>query len=196
MQTLKLRDNDLAELPPELAQLQNLRALDLGGNPRLQAVEAIAREKGVPGVFDYLRDLHDDPQPTFKLKVLLAGPSMAGKTSVRNRMMGRPEAEVLADADTERTIGLDIAQVVLPDPQGRAPRGIVLVVYDAGGHDEYQEMQQVFVTTDTLYILLWNVAKRPVEGQDERAFQREMVAQQVQWAQIIQSCAPGSTVRI
>ena len=86
--------------------------------------------------------------------------------------------------------------VVLPDPQGRAPRGIVLIVYDAGGHDEYQEMQQVFVTTDTLYILLWNVAKRPVEGQDERAFQREMVSQQVQWAQIIQSCAPGSTVRI
>ena len=110
--------------------------------------------------------------------------------------MRLPEAKVLADADTERTIGLDIAQVVLPDPQGRAPRGIMLVVYDAGGHDEYQEMQQVFVTSDTLYILLWNVAKRPVEGQDERAFQREMVAQQVQWAQIIQSCAPGSTVRI
>ena len=193
---LSLRDNDLAELPLELAELRGLATLDLGGNPRLQAVAAIARDKGVSAVFDYLRDLHDDPQPTFKLKVLLAGPSMAGKTSVRNRMMGLPEAEVLADADTERTIGLDIAQVVLPDPQGRAPRGIVLVVYDAGGHDEYQEMQQVFVTTDTLYILLWNVAKRPVEGQDERAFQREMVSQQVQWAQIIQSCAPGSTVRI
>ena len=57
-------------------------------------------------------------------------------------------------------------------------------------------MQQVFVTTDTLYILLWNVAKRPREGQDEQAFAREMVGQQVQWAQLIQSCAPGSTVRV
>jgi hypothetical protein len=192
---LSLRDNELAELPIELAELQNLKVLRLGGNPQLQTVAAIAAEKGTTAVFDYLRDLHDDPQPCFKLKVLLAGASMAGKTSIRNRLMGRPEEEVLADADTERTIGLDIAQVVLPDPQGRAPRGILLIVYDAGGHDEYQEMQQVFVTTDTLYILLWNLAKRPAEGQDERAFQREMVAQQVHWAQIIQSCAPGSTVR-
>jgi hypothetical protein len=195
LQTLSLRDNELAELPIELAELQNLKVLQLGGNPQLQTVAAIAAEKGIPGVFDYLRDLHDDPQPCFKLKVLLAGASMAGKTSIRNRLMGRPEEEVLADADTERTIGLDIAQVVLPDPQGRAPHGILLIVYDAGGHDEYQEMQQVFVTPDALNFLVWDLAKRPAEGQEEQAFQREMVAQQVHWAQIIQSCAPGSTVR-
>ena len=194
---LSLRDNDLAELPPELAQLRRLATLDLAGNPRLQAVEAICHEKGVSAVFDYLRDLHDDPQPTFKLKVLLAGPSMAGKSSILNRLLGLPEAEVLTDADTERTIGLNIAPgVVLLDPEGRAPHGIVLVVYDAGGHDEYQEMQQVFVTPNTANLLLWNVARRPAEGQDVRSFERERVAQQVQWAQIIQSCAPGSTVRI
>ena len=108
--------------------------------------------------------------------------------------MGR--AKVLAEKDTERTIGLYIAPgVALPDPQGRAPHGILLIVYDAGGHDEYQEMQQVFVTPDALNFLVLDLAKRPAEGQEEQAFQREMVAQQVHWAQIIQSCAPGSTVR-
>ena len=194
LQTLSLRDNELAELPIELAELQNLKVLRLGGNPQLQTVAAIAAEKGTTAVFDYLRDLHDDPQPCFKLKVLLAGASMAGKTSIRNRLMGR--AKVLAEKDTERTIGLDIAPgVALPDPQGRAPHDILLIVYDAGGHDEYQEMQQVFVTPDALNFLVWDLAKRPAEGQEEQAFQREMVAQQVHWAQIIQSCAPGSTVR-
>ena len=113
-----------------------------------------------------------------------------------NRLLGLPEAQVLTDADTERTIGLNIAPgVVLLDPEGRAPHGIVLVVYDAGGHDEYQEMQQVFVTPNTANCLVWNLAKRPAEGQDARAFEREMIDQQVHWAQIIQSCAPGSTVR-
>ena len=136
---------------------------------------------------------NDDPQPVFALKMLLAGPSMAGKTSLKNYLMGL--AKVLADKDTERTIGLEIARVVLPDPRGRARRGIELNLYDAGGHDEYQEMQQVFVTPNTLYLLLWNVAKRPDEGQDARSFEREMVAQLVRWALIIQSCAPGSTVR-
>jgi hypothetical protein len=193
LQNLDLRDNDLAELPPEVTELGRLRVLRLEGNAQLQTVASIASSKGVSAVFDYLRDLHDDPQPTFKLKVLLAGPSMAGKTSVKNRLMGR--AKVLADADTERTIGLDIASgVVLPDPQGRAPHGIILVVYDAGGHDEYQEMQQVFVTPGGLCVLMWNVAKRAEEGEDEEEFVRKMVAEQVHWAQIIQSCAPGSTV--
>ena len=54
-------------------------------------------------------------------------------------------------------------------------RGINLVVYDAGGHSEYQEMQQVFVTPNTLYLLLWNVSKQPLEGQDPQVFRREMV---------------------
>ena len=131
--------------------------------------------------------------PIVSAEVAFAGRSNAGKSSVLNRLLGR--AKVLTDAETERTIGLEIARVVLPDPQGRAPGGVVLVVYDAGGHDEYQEMQQVFVTPNTLYLLLWDLAKRPAEGQDAQAFRREKVAQQVQWAQLIQSCAPGSTVR-
>eukprot|EP01043_Picozoa_sp_COSAG02_P006526 COSAG02_NODE_187_length_30377_cov_3.636271_3_plen_416_part_00 len=197
LQWLSLRDNDLDELPLGLTELRRLAVLLLGGNPQLLREEAIAHEEGVSAVFDYLRDLHDDPQPTFKLKLLLAGPSMAGKSSVKNRLMDLPEADVLADADTERTIGLDIVpEVVLADPQGRAPHpGITLSVYDAGGHDGYREMLQVFVTEDMVSLLLWNLARRPSEGQDEETFERESVAQQVQWAQIIQSCAPGSTVR-
>ena len=147
--------------------------------------------RGVRGVFDYLRDLHDDPRPSFALKLVLAGPSMAGKTSLLNALRLR-EAR-LTDADSGRTIGLDIERLTLHDP--RAPGGLRLLCYDAGGHDEYQEMQQVFVTQNTLYLLLWNVAKQPAEGQDVRSFERERVAQQVRWAQIIQSCAPGSTVR-
>ena len=55
-------------------------------------------------------------------------------------------------------------------------------------------MQQVFVTPNGLFMLLWNVAKRPAEGEDEEAFERAMVAEQVHWALIIQSRAPGSTV--
>ena len=53
---------------------------------------------------------------------------------------------------------------------------------------------QRFVTPDGLCVLMWNVAKRPEEGEDEEEFERKMVAEQVHWAQIIQSCAPGSTV--
>jgi GTPase SAR1 family protein len=82
---------------------------------------------------------------------------------------------------------------VLRDPSGRATR-VVFLVYDAGGHDEYQEMHQIFVTGDTLYLLVWNLAKLPRPGQSERELQRELVEQQAAWATLIQTVAPGSMV--
>ena len=48
-------------------------------------------------------------------------------------------------------------QVVLSDP--RSPGDLQLTAYDAGGHEEYQEMHSIFLTKETLYLLLWNVAQ-------------------------------------
>ena len=69
--------------------------------------------------------------------------------------------------------------------------GIVFLAYDAGGHDEYQEMLQSFFTPDTLYILVWNVALPDSESGTTVA---KMEEQQASWASLIQTCAPGSTV--
>ena len=126
--------------------------------------------------------------------MLLAGPSMAGKSSLLRTLRGSEQR--LTDAATERTIGLDIERVALPDPSGRAPRGIELLCYDAGGHDEYREMHGLFVTPQTLYVLVWNLAARPQEevGEDAEAFAERTVQTLASWATLIQGCAPGSTV--
>ena len=126
LEAVDLRDNDLAELPLALLEgLPRLRRLRLEGNRRLEREAAILEERGVPGLRGYLRDLHDDPKPTFKLKLLLAGPSMAGKSSLARALMG--EARRLTDAVTERTIGLEIVRFVLPDPRGRALAGVEFI---------------------------------------------------------------------
>ena len=126
LEAVDLRDNDLAELPLALLEgLPRLRRLRLQGNRRLEREAAILEERGLPGLRGYLRDLHDDPKPTFKLKLLLAGPSMAGKSSLARALMG--EARRLTDAVTERTIGLEIVRFVLPDPRGRAPAGVEFI---------------------------------------------------------------------
>ena len=85
----------------------------------------------------------------------------------------------------ERTIGLDIQRCVLDDPKGRAPSGVELLAYDAGGHDEYQEMLKPFVTEATLNVLLCPVAE------EITATLREQI---VRWALTIQGSAPGSTL--
>eukprot|EP01043_Picozoa_sp_COSAG02_P066053 COSAG02_NODE_10157_length_2007_cov_1.589099_1_plen_563_part_01 len=190
LQTLKLQDNDLAELPPELLELQRLTAIELDGNPRLRAVSQIAKEKGTQGVFDYLRDLHDDPQPAFVLKLFVAGSSMAGKSSLLRALMRK--ADTLTARD-ERTIGLDIEELVLPDPHGRAPEGVTFLAYDSGGHDEYQEVQQSFHTPNTLYLLLWDISK-PHPGPNMQAEPEMIIQKLVRLAAQIQTCAPGSKV--
>ena len=55
-------------------------------------------------------------------------------------------------------------------------------------------MHSIFVTTNTLYVLVWNLALQPSNGQDPVTFAREMVEEQVHWATLIQTCAPGSRV--
>ena len=57
-----------------------------------------------------------------------------------------------------------------------------------------QEMQQIFVTPDSIYAQLWDLARKPKDGQDVASHWKEMVAQQVHWAMLIQACAPGSSV--
>ena len=175
LQTLDLRDNDLAELPPELTELVRLRDLRLEGNAQMQTSPSpVARA---------CRRLRLPARPARRPAARVHAQSAAGgasmsKTSVKNWKPARG-----ASAGGRRhgaPIGLEIARQMLPDSRGRARRGM-FVVYDVGGHDEYQEMRQVFVTPNTLYLLLWNVAKQPAEGQDVR-LERERVAQQVRWA--------------
>ena len=57
-------------------------------------------------------------------------------------------------------------------------------------------MQQIFVTPDTIYAQLWDLARKPKDGQDVVSHWKEMVAQQVYWAMLIQACAPGSSVSV
>ena len=57
-------------------------------------------------------------------------------------------------------------------------------------------MQQIFVTPDSIYAQLWDLARKPKDGQDVESHWKEMVAQQVHWAMLIQACAPGSSVSV
>ena len=54
-------------------------------------------------------------------------------------------------------------------------------------------MHASFLSKNTLYILLWDLSK-PQPGEDAAAVTDEMVRKQCEWATLIQTCAPGSTV--
>eukprot|EP01051_Picozoa_sp_SAG22_P005276 SAG22_NODE_307_length_12666_cov_761.250259_10_plen_1050_part_00 len=188
LEKLDLRDNSITSLSMELLQLTRLTELALTGNSALRSVAEIGVSAGVEGVFAYLQDLYDDPEASFSLKVMLGGPTMAGKSSLLRALMRK--AVTLTAVDV-RTVGLDIERLVLEDP--RALEGVRFLIYDAGGHDGYQEMHQPFVTEKTLYVIVWDVSY-PRPGDDAFAVTEDIVRKQAQWATLIQTCAPGSTV--
>jgi GTPase SAR1 family protein len=186
LRSLQLSGNALTALPVELLQLEQLADLGLANIDSLSRTAALYDGGGVAAVFNFLRDLYDDPTPAFSLKLMLLGPSQAGKSSLLRCLLDPTSAEAeRLTSQAERTIGLDIKVVTLPDPQGRAPDGIELQAYDAGGHDEYQEMLNSFLTDEALCVLLGSV---------KQAVSPQLRAQMVQWVTSIQTCAPGSKV--
>ena len=112
----------------DLTSLHRLRTLDLSDMPPLRDLAELSRAQGAQAVLAFLKDAHDDPQRAFSLKVVLAGPSCAGKSSLLQAMLGKDESDRLVDED-RRTIGIDVEHMDLSDqrcePDQRGVRFLV-----------------------------------------------------------------------
>eukprot|EP01047_Picozoa_sp_COSAG01_P015044 COSAG01_NODE_745_length_13872_cov_40.816525_7_plen_3569_part_00 len=189
----------LSKLPLELQNLTGLRRLDLSGCPLLTQEHRIYEDAcsqatmvhkeeystlpGVRAVIAYLRDYYaDEPTRQYLLKLVLIGPTMAGKTSL---IYGLKHGKArLADKDTERTIVLHVDRWKVTDTEMRSQGHLIeVVVYDCGGHSEYQDMLQPFFSDGALYLLAWDLSKP-----------EPPVSQLRHWISCVQSCAPGSIV--
>ena len=194
--SLDISDNDIDHLPWELLALTKLTKLDLKGNNRLRTVSEINEQAGVPGVFRYLRDLYrDEPTWSYSLKIVLAGPSMAGKSSLLNGLVAGEARLTTADG---RTVGLDIKMLQLDDHRRRTHNGLKLrfSCYDAGGHDEYADVHNLFFSLDALYMLLCDLSTPRPDDADKASQIEDIVSKLVQWATSIQAYAPGSVVQM
>eukprot|EP01050_Picozoa_sp_SAG11_P004316 SAG11_NODE_273_length_11315_cov_38.599412_5_plen_1009_part_00 len=180
---LCLSDNpQLTSLPAVVGRLEHLTRLDIDGCPGLATLHTLQEKGGLAAVQGFLRDLANWQGPLLRvsLKVVLVGPTEAGKTSLLRALMFG-EQRKLADKDTERTIGLDIYRLVLGHLGNGVP--IELVVYDAGGHGEYQELMQAFFSSDALYLLFWDISKPLLQP---------IAAELSRWVALIASSAPGA----
>ena len=141
LEELHLYNNDIDRLPWGLLHLRRLRTLDIDENPRLRQEEALLgfRNDNVAALFGYLRDLYgggEQPARRYRFKLVLAGPTMAGKTSLAAALREGARAR-LADADTGRTIGLAIKELRMRDPRVRGGGGLLRGnIFDAGGHEQ------------------------------------------------------------
>jgi GTPase SAR1 family protein len=189
---LHLQNNRIMQLTPELCDLKRLQTLKVADNPGLGVVSKLGESGGVAAILGFLRDFFSDEHTvcSYSMKLIVAGPSMAGKSSLVAKLFEKKAALTTPD---ERTIGLDILRIVIPDPFGRAPNGVEFLTYDTGGHDEYQEMNQPFMSLAGI-LLAFDASRPRADDQDKAAVFERTLEQLVVLAMSIQACTPGAKV--
>ncbi|XP_078697542.1 uncharacterized protein LOC144925429 [Branchiostoma floridae x Branchiostoma belcheri] len=149
LEWLLLDDNSLEALPVEIAQLTNVSDLDVSGNPLIKPPAEVCSH-GINAIRKYFDELeHSEEEVSARLKVVVLGEKMAGKTSLV-QTLSRSQSSLTKEED--RTHCVEITQWAPDD-------NITFEVYDFGGHDVYHLTHQFFLTQGALNLLTVNLLK-------------------------------------
>ncbi|XP_019627980.1 PREDICTED: uncharacterized protein LOC109472615 isoform X1 [Branchiostoma belcheri] len=144
---LDLSLNSLDALPVEIAQLTNVSYIDVSRNPLIKPPAEVCRQ-GINAIRLYFDELeHSEEEVSARLKVVVLGKKMAGKTSLV-QTLNRGQSSLTENED--RTHCVEITQWAPED-------NITFEVYDFGGHDVYHLTHQFFLTQSALNLLTVNL---------------------------------------
>ena len=173
---LDLSDNDLTEIPDLLLDLTRLDELSLGGNPRLVSPPPEITSSGTQSVLTFLRARREGASRQWVSKLLVVGEGGVGKTSLIKAVLG--EQHDPAEATTH---GIRISDLTLQHP-AHSDVQMKLSTWDFGGQQIYHATHQFFLTSRSLFLLLWNSRLGWEQGRLHY------------WLDIIKSRAPESPV--
>ncbi len=148
--SLDLSYNQLTQLPSEIGELKNLTNFNLSGNPLFSPPPEII-SMGIKAILTYLNQSKTIEHNEAKL--ILVGDGEVGKTCLAHRLISD---EFLRNA--EITEGINISQWKFPAPSSGKSE-IKLNIWDFGGQEIYHATHQFFLTTRSLYILVWNARR-------------------------------------
>jgi small GTP-binding protein len=144
-----LSSNQLIQLPTEIGELKNLRALNLSDNSLTSPPPEIV-SMGAVQVVTYLKQLKESTENN-EAKLILVGNGGVGKTCLANWLIKNKFVE---DKITE---GINISEWVTSSPSRDSK--IKLNIWDFGGQEIYHATHQFFLTTRSVYLLVWNARK-------------------------------------
>jgi len=149
LSVLDLSKNQLTQLPSEIKELENLKILNLAGNPLTSPPPEIVA-MGLEAIFTYLKQTKNIEHNEAKL--ILVGNGGVGKTCLANRLR---TGKFVEEGITE---GINISEWSTSAP-GSENHKIKLNIWDFGGQEIYHATHQFFLTTRSIYLLLWNARK-------------------------------------
>ncbi|XP_069781668.1 malignant fibrous histiocytoma-amplified sequence 1 homolog isoform X2 [Narcine bancroftii] len=152
LEELVLQGNQIAILPDSFGKLSKVSLWKIKDNPLIQPPYEVCM-KGIPYIAAYQKELAlSRPAVKPRLKLVLMGPENAGKTSLRQCLVGNKPA-----APTVQSKGIEVTQWVAD-----AENNLTFVVYDLAGDASYEPIQPFFLSPGALYVLVVSLkAYRP-----------------------------------
>ena len=149
---LELSGNQLTQLPSEIIGLQKLRKLKLTFNPLTSPPPEIV-SMGLEAIFTYFKQLKQSKTTEHnEAKLILVGNGEVGKTCLANRLI---TGKFVKEGITE---GVNISEWITSAHDSGNSK-IKLNIWDFGGQEIYHATHQFFLTTRSVYLLVWNARK-------------------------------------
>jgi len=150
---VNLSDNNIKVFPTWLAEshLEITKEIYSGyrveNNP-IENVPGIFLKQNNSAIRDYLKSLEGGSRPINEIKVILLGEGAAGKTSFFKYLNGEK-----FDPNQGQTHGINIAECI-------QELGVKMKIWDFGGQDIMHHTHQLFLTQNSVYILLINAREK------------------------------------
>ena len=154
---LGLKSNQLTSLPPELSRLAKLEELSVSGSPLTDPPPEVIQQ-GTKAILVYLKAKAEASQPQWVSKLLLVGEGGAGKTSLLRALRGEP-----FNIQEATTHGIMTGALPLSHPERKGVT-MQLNTWDFGGQQIYHATYQFFLTTRSLYLVVWNARQGFEQG--------------------------------
>lgn len=156
---LNLYENKLTRLPESVTSLTKVETLLVEKNP-LQVPPVHVCNQGIPSISNYFQAMKNTGNIHSKrLKVVLVGESLAGKTSLVNALVEGEAVEINTD---DRTFGV-VFYHWKPEPDVDE---LELLVVDCAGQREYQMTHQLFLSKGALFLLTVNLSSYDFDNQE------------------------------
>ena len=157
LHTLDISDNpDIHTLPVEMGRLVNLSRLNLHGLRSLRDPPRNVRGD-CRDCICYLNSKLRCAKGFYHMKLMVVGLANRGKTTLVAILQGR-------DCGDESTVGVDVSEWLYKPSRGK--KTFHFSIWDFGGQEEYYATHQVFPSSRSLYLLLFNL-KHGEKGVDE-----------------------------
>ncbi|MEZ4883191.1 MAG: COR domain-containing protein [Chitinophagales bacterium] len=195
LQHLRLEENQLKEF--ELADFEGLKAMkglylrknDVSNIDQNILSQAENCWKQVKKYYTALKNTGEGLNN--EVKVILVGNGSVGKTQVAKRLEGHPDYVFNDQHDSTHAIVLLRKHLEVYDLE----KGLMLNIWDFGGQDIYHATHRLFMQTQALFLLVWDIVN---ESKSHHEYKNKLYENQdlPYWLEYVRCFGKGSPVLV